>query len=123
MPVADCGELQVRLAAVRGRQRPGLLHLTHVFRRQEVLGTLWLYSCIAATSTKKAYGAANGRANRITRRSRSCRGAGRPLLDWPRCVATPRLAGRGGWHLCQPHGGLPGGCERARLTFPTSPAG
>ncbi len=96
MPVADAGELQTRLAAARGRQRPGLLRLTHVFRRQEALGTLWLYSLHRRNFDESG-----------TRRGkRPSRSHYTPLetdavalvardWNWPRCVATPRLIGPG----------------------------
>ncbi|MDP2834116.1 MAG: hypothetical protein Q8Q28_12655 [Pseudomonadota bacterium] len=95
-PVTDCKELQARLAAIRGRQRPGLLHLTHVFRRQEALGTLWLYSLHRRNFNEEG----------VRRGKRPSKSHYSPLeinavalvngaWNWPRCVATPRLIGQG----------------------------
>ncbi len=95
-PVTEAEELQTRLADVRGRQRPGLLHLTHVFRRQEALGTLWLYSLHRRNFNEEG----------VRRGKRPSKSHYSPLeinavalvartWNWPRHVATPRLAGQG----------------------------
>lgn len=96
MPVADAKELQTRLAALRGRQRPGLLQLTHVFRRQEAFGALWLYSLHRRNFNEEGV----RRGNRPSKSHYSPLEINAVALvnrawDWPRCVATPRLIGQG----------------------------
>lgn len=95
-PVAEVKELQVRLAAVRGRQRPGLLHLSQVFRRQEALGTLWLYSLHRRNFNEE--GARRGKRPSKSHYSTleiNAVALVNPAWNWPRCVATPRLIGKG----------------------------
>lgn len=96
-PMADNDEtLRAHLAAVRGRQRPGLLQLTHVFHRQEALGELWLYSLHRRNFDEEG----------VRRGNRPSKSHYTPLelsavavvargWNWPRCVATPRLIGQG----------------------------
>jgi len=94
--VADGDALLPHLAAVRGRQRPGLLQLTHVFRRQEADGDFWLYSLHRRNFNEEG----------VRRGKRPSKSHYLPLelsavavivqgWDWPRCVATPRLVGQG----------------------------
>lgn len=95
-PVTDGKELQTRLAALRGRQRPGLLHLTHVFRRQEAGQTLWLYSLHRRNFTEE--GVRRGKRPSKSHYSPleiNAVALVNPVWDWPRCVATPRLLGQG----------------------------
>lgn len=95
-PAANTEKLQTRLAAIRGRQRPGLLRLSHVFRRQESAGTLWLYSLHRRNFDE----------DNVRRGNRPSKSHYMPLelsavalvvpgWNWPRCVATPRLIGSG----------------------------
>lgn len=95
-PVTEAKELQVRLAAVRGRQRPGLLHLTHVFRRREARGALWLYSLHRRNFNEEGV----RRGNRPSKSHYSPLEINAVALvnhawSWPRCVATPRLISQG----------------------------
>jgi hypothetical protein len=95
-PAANTGELQERLAMVRGRLRPGLLQLSHVFRRHDPVGALWLYSLHRRNSDEDG----------IRRGNRPSKSHYSPLetnaigvvvsaWNWPRHVATPRLPGTG----------------------------
>lgn len=94
--VEDSEALRARLAAVRGRQRPGLLRLTHVFHREEPFGGLWLYSLHRRNFNEEG----------VRRGNRPSKSHYSPLelsavavvvqgWNWPRCVATPRLVGQG----------------------------
>lgn len=95
-PAANSDALRNRLAVVRGRQRPGLLQLTHVFQRQEALGQLWLYSLHRRNFNEEGV----RRGNRPSKSHYSPLELGAVAVvflgwNWPRCVATPRLAGQG----------------------------
>ncbi len=96
MPATDAKELQTRLAALRGRQRPGLLQLTHVFRRQEALGTLWLYSLHRRNFNEEGvrHGKRPGKSH-YSPLELNAVALVNHAWNWPRCVATPRLIGQG----------------------------
>jgi hypothetical protein len=95
-PVADAGVLLKHIESVRGRQRPGMLRLSHVFRRDEAPRVLWLYSL-----RRRDFSEAT-----VVREKQSDEPRYEPvevdaiaLVDrawnWPRCVATPRIVGQG----------------------------
>lgn len=93
---AETPELLERIAYVNGRNRPGLLHLTHVFRRQSAAGEIYMFSLHRRNFDEHG----------IRRGKRSSRSHYSPLETnvfafisptWqlPQLVATPRLEGSG----------------------------
>lgn len=95
-PVTDDKPLLNSIAAVRGRQRPGLLQLSHVFHRSEALGELWLFSLHRRNFNEE--GVRKG--NRPTQSHYTPLELSAVALvvqgwQWPRCVATPRFVGQG----------------------------
>ncbi len=91
-PAADTAALMRHVAAVRGRQRPGLLRLDQVFQRQETFGELWLYDLYRKNFTEgdTRQGKSPESPFELSAVAVVVRG-----WNWPRSVATPRLLVKG----------------------------
>jgi hypothetical protein len=95
-PVADGDALLTQIEAAWGRQRPGTLRLSQVFRRDEAPRTLWLYSLLRRDLSEETIAwAKQGDGPRYAPVEVDAIALMDPRWNWPRCVATPRVVSQG----------------------------